>query len=180
MTQKKIERLRTPLFSAIMAHMIKNEHSEQDAPKKLYEFSYLLVSTVPEDKLSEEVGALKSAIEGAGGTIETSADPSLRDLAYPMSLSKEHKKTTYTAGYFGWIVFSAESDMVKAIEKALDSHERVLRCLLINRPPMTAVSSKTKAPGVGAQKEKEKKEVNAEDIDKSIEEMVDEPVKAEA
>ncbi len=156
--------------------MTKNEQEQQNAPKKLYELSYLLVSTVPEDKISEEVATIKSAIESAGGTIETSADPSLRDLAYPMSLSKEHKKTTYTAGYFGWMVFSAESDIVKRIEKALDAHERVLRFLLINRPPMAAASTKAKAPGVGPRKEK--KEVNEEDIDKSIDEMVEKEVTA--
>jgi ribosomal protein S6 len=168
--------LRISPFSATMAHMIKNEHTEQDAPKKLYELSYLLVSTVPEDKLSEEVATIKGAIEGAGGVIETSADPSLRDLAYPMSLSKEHKKTTYTAGYFGWMVFHAESDAMKAIEKALDAHDRVLRYLLINRPPMAAASIKAKAPGVGPRKEK--KEADEADIDKSIEELVEEKVAA--
>ena len=168
--------MRISPFSATMAHMTKNEHTQQEAPKKLYELSYLLVSTVPEDKLSEEVATIKSAIESAGGAIETSADPSLRDLAYPMSLSKEHKKTTYTAGYFGWMVFSAESDVVKTIEKALDAYERILRFLLISRPPMVAASTKAKAPGVGPRKEK--KEVNEEDIDKSIEEMVEEEVTA--
>lgn len=156
--------------------MTKNEHTEQDTPKKLYELSYILVSTVPEDKLAEEVNVIRGIIEKAGGSIETSADPSLRDLAYPMSLSKEHKKTTYTAGYFGWMIFSVESDAVKTIEKAVDAHERILRFLLINRPPLAAASLRTKAPGVGA--EKEKKEADQEDIEKSIDEMVEEEATA--
>jgi ribosomal protein S6 len=164
-------------FSVTMAHMTKNEHREHDAPKKLYELSYILVSTVPEDKIEEEVASIKSIIEKAGGSIETFANPSLRDLAYPMSLSKEHKKTTYTAGYFGWIIFSASSDIIQSIEKAMDAHERVLRHLLINRPPLSAASAKAKAPGVGPRKE-EKKEVNEEDIEKSIDEMVEEEVSA--
>jgi ribosomal protein S6 len=159
-----------------MAHMTKNEQQESQAPKKLYELSYLLVSTVPEDKLSEEVAKIRGVIERVGGAIETSADPSLRDLAYPMSLSKEHKKTTYTAGYFGWMVFSAESDAIKTIEKALDAHERVLRYLLVNRPPMAAASIKAKAPGVGPRKEK--KEADEADIDKSIDELVEEKMTA--
>ena len=41
---------------------------------------------------------------------------------------------------------------------------------------MVAASTKAKAPGVGPRKEK--KEVNEEDIDKSIEEMVEEEVTA--
>lgn len=155
-----------------MALMTKNEHTENDALAKRYELSYILVSTVPEDKLSEEVSIIKEAIEHAHGTIETAADPSLRDLAYPMALSKEHKKTTYTAGYFGWMIFTAEAEMIKTIEKAIDAHERVLRYLLINRPSITVTSEKTKAPGVGPRKEK--KETNEADIDKSIEEMVEE------
>lgn len=153
----------------------KDAHAE-DADVRLYELGYILVSAIPEEKVAAEVVAMKDIITNNGGTVQTSADPSLRDLAYPMSISREHKKTTYVAGYFGWIVFDGTADTALAVEQAAKKSDTVLRHLLIKRPPLNVnASAKSQAPGVGARKgiKKKKEDVNEEEIDKTIEELVE-------
>jgi len=152
-----------------------------DTENRLYELGYVLISAIPEDAIASEVIKIKEVIQSNGGTIETSADPSLRDLAYPMSLSKEHKKTTYTAGYFGWVVFNGSPEGAIVIEELMKKSEVVLRHLLIKRPSLSVNSSaKIVAPGVGARKgtKKEREEVNEVELDKTIDELVEEKVEA--
>lgn len=158
----------------------KNEQTK-DAENRLYELGYVLISAIPEDKVASEVTKIKDAITERGCSVEASADPSLRDLAYPMSLSKEHKKTTYTAGYFGWVVFDGEPEAAVAIDDMMKKSETVLRYLLIKRPPLSVNAAvRTFAPGVGARKDakKAKEDVNEEELDKTIEELVEEKVEA--
>jgi len=158
----------------------KDAHTE-DGDARFYELGYILVSAIPEEKVAAEVEALKEVIVANGGSVQTSADPSLRDLAYPMSVSREHKNTTYVAGYFGWIVFDGTAVTARAIEESAKKNDTVLRHLLIKRPPLNInASAKSAAPGVGARKgvKKKKEEVNEEEIDKSIEELVEEKTEA--
>lgn len=166
-------------FSGIMACMSKKDAHTEEAENRLYELGYLFVSAIPEEKLTAEVVGLKEIITKQGGIVQTSADPSLRDLAYPMSISREHKKTTYTAGYFGWVVFEGSAETALAVDAAAKKNDIVLRYILIKRPPLNVNASvKSQAPGVGARKGAKKKTdvVNEEEIDKSIDELVEEKI----
>ena len=98
----------------------------------VYEIGYLIVSSVPEEKVSGEVEAIKKMIADAGSTVITEEAPYAQDLAYTMRkkmVSGGYEK--YDAAYFGWIKFEVGSDKIEALKNSIEAHPSVLRMLLI-------------------------------------------------
>lgn len=107
------------------------EHKETGEKIHIYEVSYLVVPVVSEDKVTEEVSAIRNALEGAGATIIAEEFPKMRTLAYSMERSSESKKQKFNEGYFGWIKFELPAVSISNIKQKLDNMPNILRHLII-------------------------------------------------
>ena len=107
------------------------EHKETGEKMHIYEVSYLVVPTVSEDKVTEEVSAIRGALEGAGAAIIAEEFPKSRTLAYTMERSIESKKQKFNEGYFGWVKFESPVASILNIKQGLDKRANILRHLII-------------------------------------------------
>jgi len=104
-----------------------------DDRQAVYEIGYLLVSSVPEEKVSAEVEAVRAIITGAGSSVIAEEAPHKQQLAYTMrrkTVAGSYEK--YDTAYFGWIKFEVGSDKIEAVKKAVELHPTVLRALLLS------------------------------------------------
>jgi ribosomal protein S6 len=147
---------------------------------QMYELGYLVLPIVAPEKVSDEVLALRSAIESSGGMILEEEQPKLRVLAYSVSKSIANKKNKFDQAYFGWIRYQVNPSSAPAIKEAVGKQDNILRFLIIktikeikrpNRRPMMM-----RAPGAvkDVSKDKEKPALNEQDIDREIESMIGE------
>lgn len=157
----------------------------------IYEISYLIASSVPEEKIVEDGNVLRQIVTDAGAAVIAEEASHRERLAYEMrkkTVSGSYEK--YNEGYFGWIKFEVAPDKVEAIKKAFEKHESVLRVLLLGtvredtylgkRASQIAASFTTRneiAVPRDEGKSEAKKETpiapaSIEEMDKSIDEMV--------
>ena len=164
--------------------MEKVETLEKEGGVQVYELGYHIVSTVAEENLPKEVEALKAQVLTDGGSLVSEGEPKLINLAYSMTKSVADTKKKFTSAYFGWIKFETKSELMPMIKKAVDANPNVLRYILIKTvrentmftPKLNSVKVVEKeAPKAKKSiKTDEKKATSLEDIDKSIEELVQE------
>ncbi len=169
--------------------------TQSDVREGVYEIGYLLVSSVPVEKISAEADAIRAVITKSGAAVIAEGAPHEEKLAYQIrkkTVSGAYDK--YDMAYFGWIKFSAGSDKVEDMKKVIEAYPTVLRMLMISTVKentflgkhasaiaeefMPSIKrSNERAPFV-AKVEPAKDVVaapaSAEDIDKSIEAMVKE------
>jgi ribosomal protein S6 len=141
---------------------------------KVYEIGYLIVPSIPEEKVAGEVSSIKDIL--AKHKAEVIADESavLRPLAYTMVKKIGTVNRRFDSAYFGWIKFEAASVEVRLIEKEVKEVESILRLLLINTVrehsllsnKLNLESSDKPSEGVA------KRPVSTEDMDKSIDKTV--------
>lgn len=103
----------------------------EDVSGKLYEIGYLIVPTVPQAELEEEVDAVLDAITDNDGEIQYQQSPELRDLAYAMEQKTESGRQEFDSAHFGWVQFSIDPSNVEAAQERINAREDVLRTLLI-------------------------------------------------
>jgi ribosomal protein S6 len=99
----------------------------------VYEVGYLIISSIPEEKVPEEVEAVKKIITDAGSTVIAEEAPHSEHLAYTISkktVSGGYEK--YDSAYFGWIKFELGSDKIEEVKKVIELRPSVLRMLLIS------------------------------------------------
>ena len=87
--------------------------------------AYLLTPEISEDKIDSEVSELKDFIAKNGGNVVQANLPEKRHLAYPI------KKQNFA--FFGVVYFSADTESLDKIKKALVFYKKVLRYLLLNK-----------------------------------------------
>ena len=105
---------------------------ESDSIKKLYEIGYLLMPLIPEDKVVDEVNALRSYVENAGGFIVLEGQPVMRKLSYEISQRGiADKKGRFEDAYFGWIRFQATPVEAVFAKESIDKNYRILRFLIV-------------------------------------------------
>lgn len=104
-----------------------------DGPK-VYEIGYLLVSSIPEEKVGPKVEELKSIIASKKAEMIAEEAPVLETLAYTMVKKIGSANRRFTEGYFGWIKFAIEPSLIVSIKEKFDADEEVLRFLLITTP----------------------------------------------
>lgn len=151
---------------------------------QVYELGYHIVSTVAEENLPKEVEALKAIVLSDGGSLVSEGEPKLINLAYSMTKSVADIKKTFNTAYFGWLKFETKSELMPAIKKAVDANPNILRYLLIKTVrENTLYTPKLNSLKVGEKeapktkksiKTDEVKATSMEEIDKSIEELVQE------
>lgn len=153
------------------------ETETQDA--RVYEASFLLSPSIAEEKLPEEVSALKTAIEEFGGIFISEDFPRLRPLSYEMVKKIDNKNQKYNQAYFGWVKFEIEPSKMLAIKNSFQNNLNIIRFLLIE----TVKENTLYSHKLAVRKDREAKSarqaeeaalgpVSEEEIDKSIEKLV--------
>ncbi|MDO8517684.1 MAG: 30S ribosomal protein S6 [bacterium] len=163
--------------------------SESRAPARgkqetrpVYEVGFHIAPTVPEDGVAAVVEEIRTALGEA--EIISEHFPQKMTLAYTVERSDLGHREKSNEAYFGFIKFALERQALPAFEDALRAIKDVLRFLLIETvreelvaAPRRAVFSSDRLEGetiktpVSAAPE-EKVEVSEEELDKSIEALV--------
>ncbi|MDP3763448.1 MAG: 30S ribosomal protein S6 [bacterium] len=103
----------------------------------VYELSFLILPSIPEDKLSDVVNSIRKVVTKEGG-IEIDAEaPFKQPLAYSMSKTIGASHYVLTDAYLGWIKFEVEPANVLAIKVGVEKIEEILRFLLVKAPRET-------------------------------------------
>ncbi|HLP44067.1 MAG TPA: 30S ribosomal protein S6 [Candidatus Nanoarchaeia archaeon] len=97
----------------------------------VYEVGYLIMPTVAEDNLTQEVSWLNDMITSHKGEIISEEFPKLRSLVYTMEKVLESKHQKINEAYFGWVKFELPVAAIKPITQALDTRPTILRHLVI-------------------------------------------------
>lgn len=165
----------------------------RDDNTKVYEIGYLIVSSVPEEKVPALADSLQELLFKKEANILASETPELRRLAYTMVKKIGSKNHSFDRGYFGWFKFEVKTSEIESIKKDFELNPDILRVLLISTvrentylgkrmPADISISS----PVVGEEQTSEQAPSNPqtetettqtssiEEMDKSIDEMVKE------
>ncbi len=108
--------------------------SKKTDEPKVYEIGYLLVSSIPEEKVSAKVDELKAVLSAKKVEMIAEEAPVLETLSYTMIKKVGAKNTRFTQAYFGWVKFATDTESIIKIKEAFDADTEVLRFLLINTP----------------------------------------------
>ncbi|PCI89783.1 hypothetical protein COB18_03225 [Candidatus Kaiserbacteria bacterium] len=165
-----------------------NTETEVDtAELQVYELGYHILPTVVIDDLEGEVAKLRSAVEARGGSFISEATPEMMNLAYPIFVNNGGKKTRYETAYFGWMKFEMnQSQAIDLRDADLSANAQVLRHILVTttreetRAQMQTAQNNvlreihTNATLEKKQEAEEGGEISEKEIEKSIEEIVEE------
>ncbi len=149
---------------------------------KVYEIGYILLPSIPTEKVGTEVETIKALITKNGGAFISEEFPKLRPLAYTMQKQVGSTRHKVDEGYFGWVKFETTPDAMAALKIGMDTNDQVLRYLLINTVRENTYLGQ-KAAAIADVKTDEAveggeaaaapiAEVAADDIDKTIDDMV--------
>jgi ribosomal protein S6 len=151
---------------------------EKEARLSVYEVGYIMVPTIAEESLGEEVTLFKDMFTENGAVFISDEYPKLIELAYEMTRSINNKKQKFSYGYFGWVKFECSTAQAKIIKDILDKNEKLVRYLMIKTVRENTMSVKRaygKQDGVKrrpAPKAEEAEPINEEVIDKEIDALV--------
>ncbi|MCX6754666.1 MAG: 30S ribosomal protein S6 [Candidatus Nomurabacteria bacterium] len=155
-----------------------NIGEEKEARLEVYEVGYIMLPTIAEENLGEEVTSFKDTLTEKGATFISDEYPKLIELAYEMARSIANKKQKFSYGYFGWVKFECSTSQAKVIKDMLSKNEKLVRFLMIKTVRENTMSVKRaygKQDGAKrrpAQKHEEATPINEEVIDKEIEALV--------
>jgi len=142
---------------------------------QVYEIGYLLVPSIPEEKVGEESASVRTLIEEKGGVLIAEEMPKMKPLAYSISRFLNSKRERFNQAYFGWIKFELSNEDISSVKSGLDKNSHIIRSLCIGtvrestlaRLKPTMFKKTTDSP-------KKKKEISEEELEKSIEKLVGE------
>ena len=123
----------------------------------VYELGYLILPSIPEDKLSDAVDLIEKAISKEGGVKLDSEAPFKQDLAYSMSKTIGASRYVVSDAYLGWMKFEVEPEKINAVKEGVEKIGEVLRLLLIKAPRESAFTF-AKAAESRAEKKEESSE----------------------
>lgn len=98
----------------------------------VYEIGYLIASSVPNEKVEEEVNKIKKVISDSGASVISEEAPHYEDLAYTIrtkTVSGSYHK--FDNAYFGWIKFEVGSSVIDSIKKSVEIIPSIIRSLII-------------------------------------------------
>jgi ribosomal protein S6 len=154
------------------------------AKTPVYEVAFHLVPTVGEEGVGKVVEKIRRAI-GDQAEFISERFPAKMTLAYTVERSVGGKREKYSESYFGWIKFASDREIVPTLEAMLRDTPEVLRSLIIETVrediavrPMRAVFTSDRLEGQTLKKPvaapEKTGEVSEEELDKSIEALVQE------
>lgn len=91
---------------------------------QLYEIGMLIRPEVPEQEVAEVLGTVRSYIEQKNGIIESTADPKMRTLGYPVQKVAQ--------AYFAALQFVVNPDVVSEIGRDMTANGNILRHMVFS------------------------------------------------
>jgi ribosomal protein S6 len=98
---------------------------------QVYEIGYLLVSSIPEEKVDSEVATLKEVLSKKGAEFIGEEAPEMRTLAYTMIKKMGTINHRFEKAYFGWFKFELSKKDIESVKKAFEENKNMLRTLVI-------------------------------------------------
>ena len=98
---------------------------------QIYEIGYLLIPSIPEEKVTSEVAVLKGILSKKGAEFIADEAPELRTLAYSMTKKIGASNNKFEQAYFGWFKFELSTKETESVKKAFDENPHMLRMLFI-------------------------------------------------
>ncbi len=147
----------------------------------VYELGYHVVPTIAAGDLAGEVTTIKDVLTNHGAVQISEEFPRTIKLAYRIEKQISGKLEKFNSAYFGWIKFETTAAQAVALKAQLDTHKSILRSLLVKTvkentylgPKFTQrKGGKSEDGEEPTEKTEPAKEVNAEELDKSIEKLV--------
>ncbi|OHA89806.1 MAG: hypothetical protein A3C70_00940 [Candidatus Zambryskibacteria bacterium RIFCSPHIGHO2_02_FULL_43_14] len=112
----------------------------------VYELGFLILPSIPEDKLSDTVDAIRKVVAKANGTEIDAEAPFQHPLSYSMSKTIGASRYVLSDAYLGWIKFEVEPREIQTIKTGIEKIREILRFLLIKAPRETTFTfAKVKA-----------------------------------
>ncbi|NDB58795.1 hypothetical protein EB001_10135 [bacterium] len=108
------------------------EKNMKEDRSQVYEIGYLLVSSIPEEKVADEVNSLKEILSKKGAEFISEEAPELRTLAYTMVKKIGPSNYRFDKGYFGWFKFELSAKEIEGIKKTFEANVNMLRMLVIS------------------------------------------------
>lgn len=163
-----------------------DKQGDKEEIRKVYEIGYVLVSSIPEEKVGTVIAGLKDLLKEKGAEMIAEGAPELRTLAYTMVKKIGPSNHKFSQGYFGWMKFELLGSEIEGIKKAFETREDMLRTLVITTvrtdtylgkiSPAFGVENNAQAAVLGTAPVADAPaivaKVSTEEIDKSIDEMV--------
>ncbi|MFZ2484897.1 MAG: 30S ribosomal protein S6 [Minisyncoccia bacterium] len=124
---------------------MRNSKGEKEG-SSVYEIGYLVLPSIPEDKLGEVVDSIRKVFVDEGGVEIDQEAPFSHPLAYSISKTVGASRYVVSDAYLGWIKFEVESAKITTIKASIDKIGEVLRFLLVKAPRETTFTfAKAKA-----------------------------------
>lgn len=159
------------------------EKNTREDSVQVYEIGYLLISSIPEEKVAAEVASLKEVLSKKGAEFIGEEAPELRTLAYTMIKKIGPSNHRFEKGYFGWFKFELSRGEIESVKKTFEENPSMLRMLVITtvkentylgkKSPVAMAETPVETTGEVAVESTEKK-ASVEEMDKSIDAMVKE------
>lgn len=127
-----------------MKKKVTEDITTSEAEPRIYEVSYLLVPTIPEESLGEHTDRLKAVVANSAEIISEEA-PYLRELAYEMTRVINNENKRFTEGYFGWFKFETTPEASVAIKQAFESDTTIIRSMVVKTVRENTVYTKRPA-----------------------------------
>jgi len=147
--------------------------------KRVYELGYLLVPTISPEEVLERYTALKDMMASFGGEFISDDMPKLIPLAYTMLKVVSNVRNKFNTGYFGWMKFYIDPQIVAELKKKLDLDPNIIRFLLIKTVKENTLASRRYVGRDSAYRKTTPKKdageaapINKEEIDKEIDAMI--------
>src|SRR3989338_4918182 len=157
--------------------------AEEKADNRIYELGYHIVSSMPEEKLSALVTAIKDILQTKNAIVISEDFPKLKHLAYTMTKVIGPKHLKFSNAYFGWIKFEMDPAALEIVKENFTRNENILRFIImktvrestlasIRAPSYRSVETKS-IPGLGVvKKDKEvRSPISEAELDKTIEQL---------
>ena len=140
---------------------------------KIYEVGFLIIPSVSEEKLADEMTSIRQEIENPGGIVISEEFPKMRPLTYAMIKEVGAKSYKFSSAYFGWIKFELPQGALSLFRDAIKTREFLLRFLLIEtvRENTLATLRTYRKPDI-EKKGSEGSKLSSEEIDRQIEDLV--------
>ena len=153
----------------------KEENGDEIRSTKIYEIGFLVVPSVPDEKLANEMTGIREEIEKRGGIIISEEFRKIRPLAYSMMKEMGAKSYKFSSAYFGWVKFELPKGEPILLKEAIKTRELVLRFIFIEtvRESTLATLRTYRKPDM-EKKVTEGGQVSTEEIDRQIENLVTE------
>lgn len=150
----------------------------------VYEVGYHLTPTIDESEILTHTAKIRALIEENSGSVISEEMPKLITLAYEIYKSVNTKKQKFNKAFFGWIKFEMAPMRVLNLKKEIENLPEILRLLVIKTVKENTMHTpkmpifKKENPMISKEsflqvENPEKEEFSEEEIDKTIDELVD-------